>query len=74
MNDKNLRTVLAEMEREKGVKYSPEIVDFILADENLIQSLEYITTKEREEVYYQTYHRFAREKNKREVELLDLRD
>lgn len=74
MNDKNVRMVLVEMEKEKGIKYSPEIVDFILADENLIQSLEYITTKEREEAYYQTYHRFAREKNQREVELLDLRD
>lgn len=71
MSDKTVRMVLEEMNEEKGVRYSPEIVDFVWADENLIESLEYIVTEEREEAYYQLYHRFASEKNQGKEELLN---
>lgn len=71
MSDKTVRMVLEEMNAEKGVKYSPEIVDFIREDEKLIESIEYITTQEREEAYYQLYHRFASEKPREKEGLLD---
>lgn len=62
MKSKSVITVLNEMDEEKGVRYSPEIVDFIMTDADIIERLQEITSEGRKDTYYEVYHRFAKEK------------
>ncbi len=64
MKGKDVATVLDEMNAGKGVRYSPEIVDFIMDDEDIIKKLVEITSEGRKDTYYEVYHKFAKEKRR----------
>ncbi|MEG1947361.1 MAG: hypothetical protein RR139_09745 [Lachnospiraceae bacterium] len=65
---KTVEAVLEEFEAEKGIRYSPLIVDFIKSDQELIQRLKVITGQGRKEMYYKVYRKFAKEKKPVRIE------
>lgn len=55
---KSLKTVLMELREGKGTKYNSDIVETIEENRELFEELKRITSREREDVYYQIYKKF----------------
>ena len=52
---KDFNTLLKELVENKGTRYNPEIVDFIVNNKKLKEELENLTGKNRASVYYDVY-------------------
>lgn len=55
---KDIEEVIDELIKDKGTRYNPDIVDFILKCPELQNQLKNIVEKGRSEVYYQTYKEY----------------
>lgn len=55
---KTVRQVLAEFERDSGVRYNPDIVRFLCDSPELDEQLQTIAGEKRLEIYYQTYQKY----------------
>ena len=55
---KTVRQVLAEFERDSGVRYNPDIVRFLCDSPELDKQLQTIAGEKRLEIYYQTYQKY----------------
>lgn len=58
---KNFDSLFNEFDRDKGIKYNPEIVDFIKNDKELYESLKDFTEKGRAKIYYKAYQDILKE-------------
>ena len=55
---KTVEQVLAEFERDSGVRYNPDFVRFLCGSPALIAQLQTIAGERRLEIYYQTYQKY----------------
>ena len=61
---KNFDTLFDELEKGKGSRYFPEIVDFIGNDQELYDALKELTDNRRGEIYYSVYQELEKIKSK----------
>ncbi len=61
---KSLDEVFAEFEREKSVRYNPDLVNMMLKDEEFKKELQQIITEGREEICYEIYNSVNTFRNK----------
>lgn len=54
----DMEGVLKELDRDKGTRYNPDIVNLIMDNKELQKELLYIVENRRDEVYYQTYKEY----------------
>lgn len=56
---KDFFVVLEELVQDAGVRYSPDIVNYISSDKELVDELMKLTQIERENVYYEIFHDYV---------------
>lgn len=53
---KSFEALLEELKKDAGIRYHPDIVQFIVSHDELQRQLKYLTSSGRNDVYYEAYH------------------